>query len=714
MSIITGYSTAELLSMDPADLLDCESRQIFNSRVERMLRGEREDEEVTYNIITKEGQIRHAVLNVKFKLDESGRPVGAMVVGYDITERQRAEKSLKESERMLRESEEKYMELVTNARSIILKIDTTGRFTFVNQFALDFFGYSEEEIIGRSAMETIVPRYETSGRDLEAMADNLYRDPDKFSVNINENIKKTGERVWVEWHNKALFDKEGNRSGHIAIGIDITQRLKAEELQKQSEEKLRSVLNAAQESIYMFDRDGMITLSNSTGLKRFQKIAEKDFVGHFFSEFIPHDLATQRQKKLDDVFRTGEPIEFEDERNGMIFHHNFVPVYSNNEIVNVATFSTDITKRRKIEKELYESQERLRIAIENGNIGIWEWNLITGEVIWDKRTEKMFGLLPGTFGKTFESFISLIHEEDIPHIRKAISAAIENSKPYETIYRVNSAKGKIKFISAKALVNRDPEGKPVSMTGVTFDVTELREGTEQLILKLNSDLLRSNKELESFAYIASHDLQEPLRTITSFTQLLSHKYRDKLDDRANEYIDFIVDGAVRMYDLLNGLLDYSRINTKGNIFQPVDLSGILVTAQKNLSLKIKETGSVVKADKLPVISGDENQMVQLFQNLIANAIKFNSRTPRIHISSKSEPDSYVISFTDNGLGIESQYFEKIFAIFQRLHSRDDYEGTGIGLAICRRIVERHGGTIWVESVPGKGSSFFVRLPKSQV
>ncbi len=273
-------------------------------------------------------------------------------------------------------------------------------------------------------------------------------------------------------------------------------------------------------------------------------------------------------------------------------------------------------------------------------------------------------------------------------------------------------KTKTKYISSKALVNKDKDGKPVSMTGVCFDVTGLKEGTEQLVSKLNEELLRSNKELESFAYVASHDLQEPLRMVSSFTQLLEQQYKDKLDDKAHEYIHFAVDGSKRMYDLLNGLLAYSRIHTKGKEFKSVELAQVLENSTKNLALTIKERNAIIKSDELPAVNADESQMIQLFQNLISNSIKFSTETPRIYISSKSETDHYLISVKDEGMGIEPQYFEKIFQIFQRLHPREQYEGTGIGLAICKRIVERHGGTIWVESELGKGSTFFFTIPKN--
>lgn len=232
------------------------------------------------------------------------------------------------------------------------------------------------------------------------------------------------------------------------------------------------------------------------------------------------------------------------------------------------------------------------------------------------------------------------------------------------------------------------------------------------LLKLNEDLLRSNKDLENFAYIASHDLQEPLRMVSSFMQLLSMKYENQLDTDAKDYIGFAVDGAKRMYELLNGLLTYSRVTTKGIEFTKVDMSAVLKSVLKNLDLMIKDKKAVIKSEELPVIMADENQMVQLLQNLIANAIRFNLNTPEISISSQRDDQSFIFSIRDNGIGIEEQYFERIFKIFQRLAPRENSEGIGIGLSICKRIIERHKGKIWVESKPGGGSSFYFTIPKN--
>jgi len=250
------------------------------------------------------------------------------------------------------------------------------------------------------------------------------------------------------------------------------------------------------------------------------------------------------------------------------------------------------------------------------------------------------------------------------------------------------------------------------ISGVCFDITEMKMGAEKAMFRLNEDLLRSNKELEQFAYVASHDLQEPLRMVSSFTQLLAQRYGDKLDQDAQEFIQYAVDGAARMQVLINDLLDYSRIGTRGRQFTVIDMHEVLGQAVNNLRIKIQERNALITNDNIPTVFADEGQMVQLFQNLIGNALNFSKASPKIHISAREEKDQYVFIVADNGIGIEPQYFERIFQIFQRLHPKNDFGGgTGIGLAICKRIIERHGGKIWVESKKGKGSVFYFTIIK---
>ncbi len=237
-----------------------------------------------------------------------------------------------------------------------------------------------------------------------------------------------------------------------------------------------------------------------------------------------------------------------------------------------------------------------------------------------------------------------------------------------------------------------------------------RKKVEGVLLKTTDDLARSNRDLEQFAYVASHDLQEPLRAVAGFMGLLKNQYRDAMDATAKEYIDFAVEGAERMQTLIHDLLAYSRVGTKGGTFAPLPMKDAYDNALKNLKAAIDETGAVITRGELPMVNADASQMTQLLQNLIGNAIKFHGpKKPEITVNAERKGGQWVISVADNGIGIEPQYFERIFLIFQRLHGRAQYKGTGIGLAVCKRIAERHGGSIWVESKPGQGSIFYFTL-----
>jgi light-regulated signal transduction histidine kinase (bacteriophytochrome) len=243
------------------------------------------------------------------------------------------------------------------------------------------------------------------------------------------------------------------------------------------------------------------------------------------------------------------------------------------------------------------------------------------------------------------------------------------------------------------------------------DITERKRAEEELHQTL-AELKRSNAELEQFAYVASHDLQEPLRGMAGFAELLGQRYQGKLDSRADEYITHIVDGTQRMQTLINDLLAYSRIGRRGEAIQATPAETALKATQENLSAAIREYEATITCESLPTVRADATQLIQLFQNLIGNAIKFRAeRPPMIHVGVGEAGDCWQFSIRDNGIGIEPQYFERIFQVFQRLHTRREYKGTGIGLAICKKIIERHGGKIWVESQPGQGSTFYFTLPK---
>jgi light-regulated signal transduction histidine kinase (bacteriophytochrome) len=251
----------------------------------------------------------------------------------------------------------------------------------------------------------------------------------------------------------------------------------------------------------------------------------------------------------------------------------------------------------------------------------------------------------------------------------------------------------------------------VRIVGTLSDIAG-RKRAEKELAGVVEELGRSNRDLLQFASVASHDLQEPLRMVGSFAQLLEQRYHDQLDEKGKKYFAYIVDGAVRMQQLVNDLLNYSRIGTCVNSLELADSNAILGKAIINLTVLIEESRAIITDGGLPMILADAPQLVQVFQNLLSNAIKFRgANTPRIHVSAREEVQVWVFCIRDNGIGIDRQFAERIFVIFQRLHTRQEFSGTGIGLAVCKRIVERHGGRIWLESEPGKGSAFYFTVPK---
>ena len=369
----------------------------------------------------------------------------------------------------------------------------------------------------------------------------------------------------------------------------------------------------------------------------------------------------------------------------------------------------DITEHKEYEMEsLREKKEYLDNLLNYANAPI---------IVWDN--EKRITL----FNNAFEAFTGLKKEQALGSKIDVLFPPAEKEKILQTIE--SASKGQmwqlveIPLLDAKkevriALWNsaniKDKNGNIVATIAQGQDITE-RKKTEESLKIVAENLKRSNSELEQFAYVASHDLQEPLRMVTSYTQLLEQRYKGKLDADADDFIRYAVDGATRMHRLIDDLLSYSRVNRRGNPFRPTEIELALDVALKNLEMLIKENGAVVTHDKLPEVMADDVQLVQLFQNLIGNAIKFHGKElPHVHISAqKYQETQYLFSVQDNGIGIDPQYFDRLFKIFQRLHTKEEYPGTGIGLALTKRIVERHGGRIWLESQPGKGTTVYFTL-----
>lgn len=326
----------------------------------------------------------------------------------------------------------------------------------------------------------------------------------------------------------------------------------------------------------------------------------------------------------------------------------------------------------------------------------------------NKTSEKIMGWTPSDLvGKSLEDFLAKSPPSSNPCKERLAEVAVREGHWEGELLLTHRNGSEFSVWATLNLLEETPESGWI----LEFRDRTAEKRVERELLQKTNDLLRSNRDLEQFAYVASHDLQEPLRMVTSYTQLLARRYEGQLSEEADEFIRFAVDGAMRMQALINALLTYSRVETRGRPLIETETRVALDHALENLSLAVRESGAVIERGPLPRVVGDPVQIMQLFQNLVGNALKFRTpdRPPRITIRAEKAGEFYMFSFSDNGIGIDPEYFERIFTIFQRLHTKEEYPGTGIGLALCKRIVERHGGSIGVRSAPGEGSIFFFTL-----
>ncbi len=352
------------------------------------------------------------------------------------------------------------------------------------------------------------------------------------------------------------------------------------------------------------------------------------------------------------------------------------------------------------ELKLKQPEELFRLSFYSSPIGIY----IVQDGCFQLVNHQLTGILKYNEDELVgRPSLSLVHPEDRNAVKEYAVKMLkgERSSAYE--FRIITKRAEIKWVM-ETVAPIFYQRKRATL-GNLIDVTKNKEAEERL-KQITAEMQRSNSELEQFAYVISHDLQEPLRMVASYTQLLAKRYRSKLDADADEFISYAVDGAKRMQALLYDLLEYSRVGTRGKPFRLVDCKDIIEQAMANLKVAIEESGAQVSCGNLHTIIGDEGQLVQLFQNLIGNAIKFRGqKAPQVHISARRRHNVLIFSVTDNGIGIDPQHNQSIFEIFRRLHTKEEYPGTGMGLAICKKIVERHGGRIWVQSQPEEGSTF---------
>ena len=373
-------------------------------------------------------------------------------------------------------------------------------------------------------------------------------------------------------------------------------------------------------------------------------------------------------------------------------------------------FYRDITERKNLEARLRRALEEQDAIFNSAGEGI---AFLRGERFM--RTNKRFAALFGYGSEELERLAPAALFADATgydEFKQVADGAMREAGSYTGEHRMRRRSGGVFWcrLSGTTLERNAPTGGTI---WVLADVTR-RRLADRRMSRLLADLERSNAELQQFAYVASHDLQEPLRMVSSYLGLIEKRYGDRLDHTALEFIGFAIDGAHRMQNLINDLLEYSRVGTRGKPLTPTDAGAVLGAALENLQIAVQDSGATVHCGPMPHVLADEGQLLRLFQNLIGNALKYHRPgvAPEVRVTAQQVDGLWRFSVSDNGIGIEPQYYDRVFMIFQRLHTRQEYSGTGIGLAICKKIVERHRGRIWVESEPGVGSTFLFTLQPS--
>jgi PAS domain S-box-containing protein len=612
---------------------------------------------------------------------------------------------LKTAEDELNSREEQFSLLVNGATDhAIFMLDRAGLVISWNTGAERIKGYTSEEILGRHVSCFYPPEDIESGKpraQLEFAAAN-----ERFEAE-GWRVRKDGSRFWASVVISPLRDESGTLSGFAKVCRDITHRKEAMEALRSSEAKFRGLLESAPDAMVISNLQGRILLVNAE-TERLFGYSRDELIGQNVEALVPERFRGKHPGHCHGRGIRKDKTEFPIEIG--------LSLIDAAEGALISNAIRDVTARVEAQEALRASEEKLRMTLEAAEMGSWFWDIQQDEISYSEKFVTLYGLAPGA-KLTVADILQLIHPDDRERILQSIKNTLELGMTYDVEYRAIWPDSSVHWLAAKGRAHRNPEGVATRMQGVLLDIDVRKAAQEALkhrevLERRSAELKRSNDELQQFAYIAAHDLQEPLRMVASYTQLLSKRYKGRLDSDADDFIAYAVDGAHRMQRLVEDLLAYCRVGTAGNSFRETSCEAALELALANLQGAIRDSGAVVTHDPLPTVTADSAQLVQLFQNVVGNAIKYRSAAPpQVHVSAENRTgEEWIFSIRDNGLGIEPQFFERIFVMFQRLHGRNDFSGTGIGLALCKKIAERHGGRMWVESVPGNGSTFYFALP----
>lgn len=669
------------------------------------------------------------------------------VILRDISDRLRHEEQLVSLSRNLEagQAEQSRLQAVLNnlTEGVVL-FDLAGNILSMNPAAQALTGLTDVDQI-RQPLHEFAEAFELrtlDGRVLpleERPISRVQRGETFTDYELEVRRKDTVESLIIAYSGSPVRDARGKVAflGLLTLR-DVTDRTRWEQALKASEEDLKKfkfLNDNANDGHVLLDEAGRIRWVNRLTCERLG-YSEAELLRMEVMDLFPSHTLAEIQELFERA-RQGRMAPFETAqrcKDGSI-----IPIETS---VSVLEFKgewlmfmscRDITERKGHERALLESERRLALALAASNSGVWELDVATREVRGKDSLYAVVGYAPGEL-PTLDNWMALVHEDDRQGLSEAIRETIEGKREkYHFEGRLRARDGTVRWYLCQAMAaDRNSDGQAIRLVGTYTDINE-RKVAEAEIQRLNAELerriwertaelersndalLRSNTELQHFAHATAHDLKTPLRSIAGFAQLMQRSAQASTDEELKEYSELVVANTHRLYSLIENLLAYTGLEAQGLPFEPVDLREVIDEVVQSLVLLIRETGAEVSIGQLPTLPVDRVQIAQVFQNLIENGIKYNqSKPPRVAITSELQDGEWVFSVADNGIGIDPRHHERIFEIFRRLHTYHQVPGSGIGLALCRRIVERHGGHIWVESRPGEGSTFYFTLPAGDV
>lgn len=663
------------------------------------------------------GNLERRYFNFSYDYIQDDGDTGAVLhMAIDATEQVLARRKLEDSESRLKSMIEQ-----TPAPTLVLKGDDLV-IEQVNKHMLEMIGRGPE-IIGRPLIE-VLPELE--GQYVWEQVQNVYNQGipfDQSEVLVPHN--RTGE-IKDYYYNLAYrpLTEDGQITGMIQVAVDVTQQVLAREKMQESESRFRALVNASSDEVYRMDADWRIMYSLEGD--DFSLDSQKPILNWLDKYAHPNDREKAIQLiaksiKEKSIFELEHRIINENGSTGWIFSR-VVPILDDQgTIIEWFGAASDITSEKELHEVIRESEEKFRQLADLVPQIIWTGNPDGFIDYYNRRWYEYTGFDESEYGDS--SWVPRLHPDDVPFVTQTWYKSVENGTPYQLEFRLKNAyTGEYRWFLSKAVPIRDKEGTITKWFGTCTDIHEQKSITEKLeilVTDRTKELQRSNEDLQQFAHVASHDLKEPVRKIKTFVGRLEDHLQGQLDESSAKYIDRIHVAADRMFNMIDGVLAYSKINADSQKTTLVDLNETIKNIETDLEISLQKTNGKIYYHDLPVLEGASVLLYQLFYNLINNSIKFAKEgiPPEITISSTTvnqhDRKTAVITLEDNGIGFEHDQTRRIFETFTRLNSKDRYEGTGLGLSLCKKITERHGGNIMASGIPNEGAKFIITLPFEQ-